>query len=73
MRQACGIETHGLAYRPKFLQSYREAILEKVRPRRQPHGSIYEEDYQPTATLTRLAQDHNVAIVVVHPMFKGSG
>jgi len=27
MRQACGIETHGLAYRPKFLQSYREAFL----------------------------------------------
>jgi hypothetical protein len=25
MRQACGIETHGLAYRQKFLQSYREA------------------------------------------------
>jgi hypothetical protein len=25
MRQACGIETHRLAYRQKFLQSYREA------------------------------------------------
>ena len=25
MRQACDIETHGLAYRQKFLQSYREA------------------------------------------------
>jgi len=22
MRQACGIETHGLAYRPKFLLSH---------------------------------------------------
>lgn len=25
MRQACVIETHGLSYRQKFLQSYREA------------------------------------------------
>jgi N12 class adenine-specific DNA methylase len=25
MRQACVIETHGLSYRPKFLQSYRKA------------------------------------------------
>jgi hypothetical protein len=28
MRQACGIETHGLAYRQKFRQSYRKASLD---------------------------------------------
>jgi len=26
MRQGCSIETHGLAYRQKFLQSYRKAV-----------------------------------------------
>src|SRR5262245_32416161 len=31
MRQACGIETHGLAYRQKFLQSYRKAVMEAIR------------------------------------------
>jgi hypothetical protein len=31
MRQACVIETHGLAYRQKFLQSYRKAIWGAVR------------------------------------------
>lgn len=41
-------------------------ILEKVRPPRKPHGNLYEEDYQATASVTRLAQEHNVAVLIVH-------
>jgi AAA domain/Domain of unknown function (DUF3854) len=41
-------------------------ILEKVRPLRKPNGNMYTEDYQSTAPLARIAQDHNVAILVVH-------
>ena len=37
-----------------------------MRPPRKRHGNAYEEDYQPTATLTRLAQEHNIAILVIH-------
>lgn len=42
-------------------------ILEKVRaPRKQKGNTSYEEDYAGTASLTRLAQDLNIAILVVH-------
>jgi hypothetical protein len=41
-------------------------ILEKVRPPRQPHESIYSADYRALAPLQRLAQDRNIAILIVH-------
>jgi hypothetical protein len=41
-------------------------ILEKIRPRRRAGGSVYEDDYQALASLQRLAQERNVAILVVH-------
>jgi RecA-family ATPase len=41
-------------------------ILEKVRPTRKLNGNIYSEDYQATSSLTKLAQQHNVAILIVH-------
>ena len=41
-------------------------ILEKVRPLRHRGGSVYEDDYQATQSLTRLAQDHNVAVLIIH-------
>jgi hypothetical protein len=41
-------------------------ILEKVRPPRKVNGNNYAQDYEPTAKLTQLAQDHNVAILVIH-------
>jgi hypothetical protein len=41
-------------------------ILEKVRPPRKVHGHLYTEDYNATASLTRLAQEHNVSILIVH-------
>ena len=41
-------------------------ILEKVRPPRKFHGNIVTEDYGATAPLTRLAQEHNIAILVIH-------
>ena len=41
-------------------------ILEKVRPPRRRNGSIYEDDYQATQSITRLAQDHNVAVLIIH-------
>lgn len=41
-------------------------ILEKVRPPRRRNGSVYEEDYQATQSITRLAQDHNVAVLIIH-------
>jgi hypothetical protein len=41
-------------------------ILEKIRPKRQRGGSVYEDDYAALTTLQRLAQDRNVAIIVVH-------
>lgn len=41
-------------------------ILEKVRPPRKRNGSIYEEDYQATHNITKLAQQHNVAVLIVH-------
>jgi len=41
-------------------------ILEKVRPPRKGNGNLYADDYQATQSLTRLAQEKNVAILVVH-------
>jgi AAA domain/Domain of unknown function (DUF3854) len=41
-------------------------ILEKVRPVRKLNGNLYTEDYEATASLTRLAQEYNIAILVVH-------
>ena len=41
-------------------------ILEKVRPLRTRHGSVYEDDYQATQSLTRLAQEQNVAVLIIH-------
>ena len=41
-------------------------ILEKIRPPRPRGGSVYADDYAALATLQRLAQQRNVAIVVVH-------
>ena len=41
-------------------------ILEKVRPPRHHKGSIYEDDYAATSSLTRLAEAHNVAILLLH-------
>jgi hypothetical protein len=41
-------------------------ILEKIRPRRRAGGSVYEDDYTALASLQRLAQERNVAILVVH-------
>ena len=41
-------------------------ILEKVRPRRTKHGSVYADDYAALAPLQRLAQERGIAIVVVH-------
>ncbi|MGE3542055.1 MAG: AAA family ATPase [Candidatus Tectimicrobiota bacterium] len=41
-------------------------ILEKVRPHRQRNGSVYEADYSAVAPLQRIAQERNVALVIVH-------
>jgi hypothetical protein len=41
-------------------------ILEKVRPLRKVNGNSYADDYGPTSTLAQLAQEHNVAILIVH-------
>jgi hypothetical protein len=41
-------------------------ILEKVRPPRKAQGYTYTDDYTPTAILTELAQERNVAILVLH-------
>lgn len=41
-------------------------ILEKIRPKRRAGGSVYEDDYNALASLQKLAQDRNVAMVVVH-------
>ena len=41
-------------------------ILEKVRPSRKIGGSVYAEDYASTSSLTRLAQEMGIAILVVH-------
>jgi RecA-family ATPase len=41
-------------------------ILEKIRPPRQRGGSVYADDYAALQSLQRLAQDRNVAIIVVH-------
>ena len=41
-------------------------ILELVRPPRQHNGNIYAEDYAATSSLTRLAEAHNVAILILH-------
>jgi AAA domain len=41
-------------------------ILEKIRPQRQRGGSVYADDYAALASLQRLAQERNVAIIVVH-------
>jgi AAA domain/Bifunctional DNA primase/polymerase, N-terminal/Primase C terminal 2 (PriCT-2) len=41
-------------------------ILEKIRAPRKMNGNPYAEDYNPTATLTELAQQRNVAILVIH-------
>jgi hypothetical protein len=41
-------------------------ILEKVRPLRKLGGNMYGEDYAATAPISRLAQEHNVAILIVH-------
>ena len=41
-------------------------ILEKVRQPRHRNGSVYAEDYAATSSLTRLAEAHNVAILILH-------
>lgn len=41
-------------------------ILEKVRPPRQRGGSVYACDYNAIAPLQRLAQERNIALVIVH-------
>jgi hypothetical protein len=41
-------------------------ILEKVRPPRTVNGNTYAEDYAATSSLTRLAEEHNVAILILH-------
>jgi hypothetical protein len=41
-------------------------ILEKVRPPRKLGGSTYAEDYAATSSLTRLAEEQNVAILILH-------
>src|SRR5207245_3824887 len=41
-------------------------ILEKIRPPRKHNGNGYAEDYAPSATLTELAQERNVASLVIH-------
>ena len=45
-------------------------ILEKVRPRTAKHGNVYAEAYTATASLTQLAQERNLAILVVHHVSK---
>jgi hypothetical protein len=42
MRQACVIETHGLSYRQKFLQSYRKAnaIMDKLGAQRRTKAVV---------------------------------
>jgi len=45
-------------------------ILEKVRPRAAKHGNVYAEAYAATASLTQLAQERNIAILVVHHVSK---
>jgi hypothetical protein len=46
-------------------------ILEKVRPRRTKNGSVYQDDYLALAPLQRLAQERDIAIVIVHHVNKG--
>ena len=46
-------------------------ILEKVRPRRTKNGSVYQDDYLALAPLQRLAQEREIAIVIVHHVNKG--
>jgi len=41
-------------------------ILEKVRPRRTHNGSVYADDYLAIAPLQRIAQERNIAILIVH-------
>ena len=41
-------------------------ILEKVRPRRTHNGSVYADDYAALAPLQRIAQDRNIAVLIVH-------
>ena len=45
-------------------------ILEKVRPRTTKSGNVYAEAYAATAPLTQLAQENNLAILVVHHVSK---
>jgi hypothetical protein len=41
-------------------------ILEKVRPKRTRTGSVYAEDYAALSPIQQLAQDRNIAILVIH-------
>jgi hypothetical protein len=41
-------------------------ILEKVRPQPSRNGNIYSDGYGATAPLTRIAQERNIALMVVH-------
>jgi hypothetical protein len=41
-------------------------ILEKVRPKRSHTGSVYAEDYAALSPIQQIAQDRNVAILVIH-------
>jgi hypothetical protein len=44
-------------------------ILEKIRPRRT--RNVYEDDYRALASLQRLAQERDIAVMVVHHERKG--
>ena len=41
-------------------------ILEKVRPKRSRNGSVYGDDYAALSPIQQIAQDHNIAILVIH-------
>lgn len=41
-------------------------ILEKIRPRRIRNGSVYADDYAAIAPLQHIAQERNVAVLIVH-------
>ena len=41
-------------------------ILEKIRPKRGQHGSMYAEDYSAIEPLQKIAQERNLAILIVH-------
>ena len=66
----------GLNHLSEWVQAHENAgliiidTLQMIRPEGKKNGSIYQEDYKAISILKKLADDHKIAVVIVHHLRK---